>query len=223
MAIQTRVSRSAHPLRLIAIAAFALAVVLTGWRAVSVFSPKAAPASASLQERSLVSLLEPVTGAGQVRLSVNRHSDGSKAYLVLVDGPVPDAGATSTHAPLISDLLTSAAGYNAASDSLTIRQFPFARNLAAGIAPSDIAELSLLLALVALSAGLAFAPYSTSEPAVDLRTPLQAANEIEARQAMYPPPAFDVSIDDATDLATRDAAATASVIRRWMAANDRDS
>ena len=95
-----------------AIAAFA-AFILLGlgiWRASDVFTqPAVGTAAISLEQEKLLHVIEPLTGPGNVRVSVRRSEAGGRDFLVMID--TASSGARDL-GQQIEAILGKAAGFN---------------------------------------------------------------------------------------------------------------
>ncbi len=91
-----------HRMRLLAVVACALALGLTGWRAMETFTlPAAQAGTGSAHEQDLVAVVETVAGRNNVHLTLRRDAAGKRHVLVLVDGAETAAG--PRHTPSFSE------------------------------------------------------------------------------------------------------------------------
>ena len=126
-----------------------LAAGVLSFRAFDLFAnSKTEPVGSSL-EREITYLLEPITGQGDVRVSVSGRTD--RQILVMMNGAVgEDLRALRTQ---VESVLGASLGYNPETDTLTLTQFPFARGVGSSFTLFQIAEftgLSLLTILLLL-------------------------------------------------------------------------
>lgn len=201
--------------RLAALVILAVALALGVWRASSLLTgPDLVHHSPA--EASLAALAEPVTGKGRLRVSMTHNREGGRTVFVLLD-----AGAGPVKADL-ERILTSAAGIDAArGDRLVVEETVFARGLPGRPDGAAWMELGGLGFMAFLAAGIALFPGRS--PAASARE-LAAGhrNEPRAEPVMRPlrPVAAPVP-SDATELARRDPAKAAEVLRGWMQSRDK--
>ncbi|MEO0982579.1 MAG: hypothetical protein AAFX03_07995 [Pseudomonadota bacterium] len=190
-------------LRKLAIAAFALAVCIAGWRAASLSAEAPAPSA-----DPLVSILETVSGAGKTRLSISENANGGRTFLVLIDEPGAPADAIDAR---IESLLRAAAGLNPeAGDRLELQRFPFAAGASSHASAADLIEVAGLVLLAGLAGFIAFAaPRRRPDAEEPARAALAAAEVLEPAR----PPSV---VDLAAEAAARDPKRAAQVIRAWM-------
>ena len=204
------------------ICAFA-ALVLLGlglWRGAEIFTkPAGAPDFISQEQQTLLHVLEPLAGAGNVRLTVRREEGGSRTFLVFVNTA---AGNIRPLAREIETTLVHAAGFSSAKgDALTVREFPFAAGTSAAPQPRELIELGVIALLVFLLSWGAFAPQSAPAERTARKKPKPAANDAAPRPR---PVAVDVTpmpgsqAASAAKSASEDPAGTAKIIRAWMRA-----
>ncbi len=121
--------------RALLLSALAIAACLCLWRGAQVFTADATSlATGSPEEARLAGLLEPVAGAGKVRVSLRKSADGTAHYLVMLDR-TPEEGAELP--ARIQAVIAAAAGYDAAAgDTLSVQQFPFSAGSGRALAPA---------------------------------------------------------------------------------------
>lgn len=207
-----------------AICAFAAFVLLAlgTWRAAEVFTqPAVSDAPISLEQQKLLNVIEPLAGAGNVRINVHRTDAGARDFLVMIDtAGTPARGLGSD----IEAVLTKAAGFSAAAgDTLTVQEFPFAEGASARPQPSELGQLGIMALLVFLLSWGAFAPApSSAAPALVARKKDRKPTTTSTRRPR--PVAVDISSPQASRAATaaqtasENPAETAKVIRAWMRA-----
>lgn len=200
--------------RLIALTALLLAAGLLSLRAYDTFGGAKSEPVGSAIERELTYLLEPVTGAEKVRVSVTGRSD--RTVLVMIDGEMgSDLRAARTQ---IENILIASLGFDPTTDTLTLTQFPFARGVGGSLTALEMAELTGLGLLCALLfAGVLGgqsmpARRQAPEPTVR-REPMMAH-----QPARLPAPATSVGseLGEAANLAESKPNETASVVRNWL-------
>jgi hypothetical protein len=205
-------------LRPLAMLACALALGLLCWRGAALLTGPGAPISASPAEAALADVLAPVAGPGLSRLSVTFNAEGGRTVLLLVDDRAAD------RLPELQRIAPIAAGLiPERGDKLVIETVAFAEGLPGRPDAAAWAELAGLGALVLIAGALAMlagksAPVSQPVTQI-LPAPPPAERPRETPRAVRPvsvvPPA-----DGAVDIARRDPARAAAVVRGWM--TDRD-
>ena len=199
--------------RLIALAALLLAAGLLSLRAYDTFNGVKSEPVGSAIERELTYLLEPITGAEKVRVSVTGRSD--RSVLVMIDGEMgSDLRAARTQ---IENILIASLGFDPASDTLTLTQFPFARGVGGSLTALEIAELTGLGLLCAiLFAGIVTSPSFSvrGEPLA----PTPRREPLVAQPARLPSPVANLGEDmgEAARLAETKPNETASIVRNWL-------
>jgi flagellar biosynthesis/type III secretory pathway M-ring protein FliF/YscJ len=224
-------------LRPLAMLACALALGLLCWRGAALLTGPGAPISASSAEAALADVLAPVAGPGLSRLSVTFNAEGGRTVLLLVDdraaGRLPEL---QRIAPIAAGLIPER------GDKLVIETVAFAEGLPGRPDTTAWAELAVLGALVLIAGALAFLsgrtppqpvpvaqavlagkPAPVSQPVTPiLPAPQPAERPREAPRAVRPvsvvPPA-----DGAVDIARRDPARAAAVVRGWMSSRDENT
>lgn len=199
--------------RLAALAALFLALCLCVWRASSLLT--GAPAEPrSPAEASLTALIDPIAGPGNSRISIAFNAEGGRTVFVLLDAPA---------APLAGDLqriLPEAAGLDfKRGDKLIIEQATFARGLPGRPDAAAWLELGALGLISLISAGIALATlYRAAAPlaAIPAREPERAPADLRAESLRPLKPRAAVPVPEASDLARRDPARAAAVLRGWM-------
>lgn len=200
-------------IRLAALAALFLALSLCVWRASSLLtSPGPEPKSPA--EASLARLIDPVAGPGNSRISIAFNAEGGRTVFVLLDMPA---------APVAGDLqriLPAAAGLDPArGDKLLIEQAAFARGLPGRPDTAAWLELGALGLISLISAGIGLAtlrlpaapPLAAHRPETDRAIPEARGETLRALRPVAPPTAAE-----AGDVAQRDPARGAEVLRSWM-------
>lgn len=205
--------------RLAALAALFLALSLCVWRSSSLLAG-AGTEPRSPAEASLASLIDPIAGPGNSRISIAFNADGGRTVFVLLDAPA---------APMAGDLqriLPEAAGLDfKRGDKLIIEQASFARGLPGRPDTAAWLELGALGLISLISAGIALAtlgqgPATATATASPAREPerLPAEGRLETLRPLRP--AAPAGTTEASDVARRDPARAAAVLRGWM--NDRE-
>ena len=205
-------------IRPMALAGCALAMGLLAWRGVALLTGPGAPVSASPAEAALADILSPVTGPGLSRLSVSYNAEGGRTVLILLDQTavdrIPDL---QRIAPLAAGILPER------GDKLIIETVAFAGGLPGRPDAAAWAELAGLAALVLIGGAIAL---FARPPAPQLvRSPqILPASEPAERPRETPRPLRAVAAAPQTgaaaDIARRDPARAAAVVRGWM--NSRD-
>ena len=201
--------------RALALAAFVIAFGLLAWRCSALLtSDNPLPATATPLEASLMNIIEPVAGPGNARISVNTSANGGRTVLVLLDANA--GGQAST----IEGLVTAAARLDVmAGDLLVMQQAAFAKGAPGRPDAAAYGELSFLALLAGLLGWLAFvlraemvfetveeAPLRTIAP-----TPERALSSTPIRPVRTALPS-----SDAAELARKDPARAADILRGWM-------
>lgn len=200
--------------RALALFAFLLATILGCWRAADIFTTNAPdwqPASAT--EASLMGILEPVAGAGNLRLSVTGDAGSGRTVMILLSSKAADV------APTVERLAESVAMVQPeAGDQLIVEQADFANGHPGQPTTEEWIELGLLSALSILLAWLGFAPAGRPAPEVLTAAPTEPVHtdtaSILPAATRKPMPVLEP--DEAADLARKDPARAASVLRSWM-------
>lgn len=207
--------RSAMPApRALALIAFVLALGLLIWRGNALFNaPTDRWEPASLTEASLLGVLEPVAGEGNVRLTINKGAGKGRKVLILLSSDAAGAsGAIERIATVAADIDPDR------GDHLTIETAEFATSPAGQLTREGWAELSAFGVLCALLAWLGLLPAkpadgrvetSRFEPARTIDPDLQAAPSVPVRKPLPAP-------SEAADLARKDPGKAAEVLRGWM-------
>ena len=210
-----------------AIAAFALLGLAT-WQATDVFTrPVVSEVPISVEQQKLLHVIEPLAGAGNVRLSVRRAGAGSRDFLVMIDTSATAARGLGED---IESILTKAAGFSTANgDTLTVQEFAFAGGVTARPDAQDLAQLGIMGLLVFLLSWGAFAP-APSRAAPDVTSRRKSKrNELEEAPRRTRPVAVDLSpaetsrVSAAAKAAQKNPSETANVIRAWMRNPETDS
>lgn len=203
-----------------AIAAFVLLALAT-WRATDVFTqPVISDAPISVEQQKLLHVIEPLAGAGNVRLSVRRAGAGSRDFLVMVDTSTSAARGLGAD---IEAILTKAAGFSPKNgDTLTVQEFAFAQGASARPGTQDLAQLGIMGLLIFLLSWGAFAPLpSRAAPEVTSRKKSKRQTSVDAPRRPRPV-AVDIGqsepsrVSAAARTAQNNPEETANVIRAWM-------
>lgn len=205
--------------RALLLSALALAACLCLWRGAQAFTTDTSSlTTGSPQETRLAGLLEPVAGAGKVRVSLRAGADGTAHYLVMLDR-TPEEGAQLP--ARIEAVITSAAGYDAAAgDTLSVQQFPFAAGAGTRPEPAALIEIGALAALCALLAGALMSRQASPMPQpVEAPRAETSPVRLSPVRAMAPDMIDDEAgpaLRKAGQAASADPTRAAQVIRRWM-------
>ncbi|MEM9226122.1 MAG: hypothetical protein AAGA24_06370 [Pseudomonadota bacterium] len=201
--------------RILALAALVLAAGLFSVRATAVFTaPQASPAIGTAAEQKVAHLLEPIVGAGQVRVSIHQAGEGPNSFLIIFNRGAAAPTEIETLQKTIDQVLINGAGLVPGQDTVTYLSVPFAA--APGmLTRSQLFELIGLgsLALFILAALLAQMTGAPSRAAP--RRDDEPAPKADAPQII---PARDVddAMSQAAHLAAQDPDRTVTVIRKWM-------
>lgn len=199
--------------RLMALAALILAAGLLSLRAYDLFGTVKSQPVGGAVEQELTYLLEPITGADKVRVSVTGSTP--KIVLVMIDGEfATDLRPLRTR---IETILVASMAFDRERDTLTLSQFPFARGVGRSLTIFQIAELTGLglLCLLLIMAWLApvrrnsvsYAQTSATPPNPTPRQPARLAAPVAER---------DPDLRDASALAEAKPNETAHLVRDWM-------
>ena len=201
--------------RALALAAFVIALGLLAWRGSALLtSDNPLPATATPLEASLMNIIEPVAGPGNARISVNTSVNGGRTILVLLDASA--GGQAST----IESLVTAAARLDVmAGDLFVMQQAAFAKGAPGRPDAAAYAEMSFLALLAGLLGWLTFLPraemvFETVEEAplrTTAPTPERTLTPMPIRPARTALPS-----SDAAELARKDPARAADILRAWM-------
>jgi hypothetical protein len=190
-----------------------LALVLLAWRGSVLLTGPGTPVSASPAEAALSDLISPIAGPGLSRLSVTYNPEGGRTVLILLDDMAADRIPDLQRiAPLAAGILPER------GDRLIIETVAFAGGLPGRPDAAAWAELAGLALLVLSGGALAFLSGKTA-PMPAPGTHIMPAPEpvIERPRALRPVPAAP---DAAVELARRDPARAAAVVRSWMSSRD---
>ena len=207
------ISRGATPsTRAVALAACAVAIGLLAWRGSEVLTrAPASPGPLSQTEASLLAVAEAVAGQGHVRVSVARQSGRGQQVLVLLDekSPIEDA--------VLVNVVRLAAGLSDGDgDRVALQRVPFAPGVTGAPRPSDWAELSLLALLAGMAGWLTLSAGRREAAQVEVVREALPARMMPAPAEPAARPAAPSHTGDAADLARRDPARAADVVRGWM-------
>lgn len=213
---KTADTAQAGRLRPLALLACALALGLLAWRGAALLTGPGAPVAATPAEAALADILTPIAGSGLARVSVAYNAEGGRTVLVLLDD------AAAARIPELERIAPIAAGLiPERGDKLVIETVAFAGGLPRRPDMAAWIELSALAGLALIGGALAVlarapAPVAAA-PSQILPAPQPAERPREAPRALRP---VAVSTDAAADLARRDPARAAAVVRGWMTAKD---
>lgn len=200
--------------RPLAMLACALALGLLCWRGAALLTGPGAPVSASPAEAALADVLVPVAGPGLSRLSVTWNAEGGRTVLLLVDERA------SVRLPELQRIAPIAAGIiPERGDKLVIETVAFAEGLPGRPDAAAWAELAGLGALALIGGALALLSGTSARVSIPTAQILPAPGPIERPRAIRPVAAAPAA-DGAIDLARRDPARAAAVVRGWMTAKD---
>ncbi|MCF6328546.1 MAG: hypothetical protein L3J02_01930, partial [Henriciella sp.] len=150
------------PTRILTLIALFLAAGVLSIRAADLFpAPAQAPQNGSTTEQSLINLLEPVAGAGNIRVSIHGRFD--RTVLVLINGPQVATAASEATTLEIETITKAALALDTARETLTLSQFPFADRPQASLSSLEMAELVGLGLLCALLTVMLIAPPSQAD------------------------------------------------------------
>ena len=202
-------------MRLAALVILAIAVSLGVWRAASLLTGPDLTAR-SPAEASISGLVDPVAGAGRSRVSVTYNSEGGRTVFVLLDSAAGGA------APELRRILPVASGLDTSgADRLIIEQTQFARGLPGHPDSAAWMELGGLGLICLIAAGMAVASLRTRGEIAQSARPRSLPEREEAGPRPEPvrtlrPVAPAPLPADAADVARRDPARAAAVLRGWM-------
>lgn len=203
-------------LRPLALLACALALGLLAWRGAALLTGPGAPVAATPAEAALADILTPVAGSGLARVSVAYNAERGRTVLVLLDdAAAPRIPELQRIAPIAAGLIPER------GDKLVIETVAFAGGLPGRPDMAAWIELAALAGLALIGGALAAlartpAPV-VAAPSQILPAPQPVERPREAPRALRP---VAVSTDAAADLARRDPARAAAVVRGWMTAKD---
>ena len=195
------------------------------WRGAAVFTqPAETPLELTQQQQTLIHVLEPIAGNGNVRVTVRSTGRKTRDILVLFDTTGSDAAQLASD---IEAMLGAAIGFDAtAGDTLTVREFPFVGGSSAAPQMAELAELGVIGLLIFLLSWGAFAPQKYVPEAAPNRS--RSRKLSEDRPPRTRPMAVDLSAPgsksaSAAKTANEDPSGTAKVIRAWMRAPEGQS
>ena len=201
-------------IRPLALLVCALALVLLAWRGSVLLTGPGELVSASPAEATLSEIISPIAGPGLSRLSVAENAEGGRTVLILLDDTAVDRMPDLQRiAPLAAGILPER------GDRLIIETVAFASGLPGRPDTAAWAELAGLAVLVLAGGALAFLSGKTAPVPVQPTQMMPVSDEpvIERPRALRTVPAAP---DAAVDLARRDPARAAAVVRRWMNSQD---
>lgn len=195
------------------------------WRGAEVFSqPADVQSQLSAEQQKLLHVIEPLTGAGNARVTVRKSGKKTRDFLVMIDA---SSGIAQSAPADIEAILINAAGFNAAlGDTLTVRQLAFASGTSANPEAAELIELSVMGLLVFLLSWGAFAP---TRQATETRLRSKNKRSPDNRPPRTRPVAVDLTETpnsktvSAAKTATENPAETANVIRAWMRSSETQS
>lgn len=207
----------AGPMRLLAALACALALGLLAWRGAGLLTQPGPSAAASPAEAALADVLSPVAGPGLSRVSLSWNAEGGRTLLLLIDeSAAPRLGDLQRIAPV-------AAGLSAEKgDRLVIETVTFATGLPGrpGLAAwAELIGLAVLVLLAGLITHLSGRSAPAAAPATQILSapaPMSAERPREPVRTIRPVPAAE----PAAEIARRDPAKAAAVVRGWMRAGE---
>ena len=213
------VQRSAMPsTRVLALFALGIVIVLGCWRAADIFTqPEDEWLPVSAVETSLLGILEPVAGKGNIRLSVGGDGRTGQSVLILLSSDARDAAPTIERLASSAVMLTPAAG-----DQLIIEEADFARGIPGRPTLAGWIELSLYGILCSLLGWMGLRPQPVAiEPAgrslaVRQNPPVEFDGAGAASLPRKPSLLPAAEPDAAASLARKDPARTATILRSWM-------
>lgn len=200
-------------LRLAALVILATALSLGVWRASSLLTePDTAPNTPA--EASIAALVEPIAGPRRARVSLARNPEGGRTVFILLDAAAAPAG------PELQRILPAAAGLHLdRTDRLIIEQTVFARGLPGRPDSAAWMELGGLGLISLIAAGIALVSLRTdvaqSRPR-DAAAPVPADLRPEPVRGLRAVPVA-MAPAEASEVARRDPARAAAVLRGWMA------
>jgi flagellar biosynthesis/type III secretory pathway M-ring protein FliF/YscJ len=201
--------------RALALAAFVIALGLIAWRGNALLTTdNPLSATATPLEASLMNIIEPVAGRGNARISVNMSADGGRTVLVLLDA------AATAQASTVESLVSAAARLDVlAGDLLVMQQVTFAKGAPGRPDAAAYGELSFLALLAGLLGWLAFAPRDDVVVETVEEAPPRTLAPTHDRP-LTPTPVRAVRApfpsSDAVELARKDPARAAEILRGWM-------
>ncbi|MBI1400861.1 hypothetical protein [Hyphomonas sp.] len=203
-------------LRPLALLACALALGLLAWRGAALLTGPGAPVAATPAEAALADILTPIAGPGLARISVAYNAEGGRTLLVLLDdAAAPRIPELQRIAPIAAGLIPER------GDKLVIETVAFAGGLPGRPDMAAWIELAALAGLGLIGGALAVLARTPAPVAAAPSQILPAQQPVERpREALRAQRPVAVSTDAAADLARRDPARAAAVVRGWMTAKD---
>ncbi len=202
--------------RILTLIALFLAAGVLSVRAADLFTaPVQAPQSGSATEQSLINLLEPIAGAGNIRVSI--HGRFERTVLVLFNGPQAATAASEAIMLEIETITKAALALDTTRETLTLSQFPFATTSQASISSLKMAELVGLGLLCALLTVMLISPPGRADAEHKALPQDVTAQPGNLRLVKETPAAqVDTDIDRAAQIAVNDPSGTAQLIRQWI-------
>lgn len=194
-----------------------LVLCLGGWRLNTMLQTQTAPHPQAGLDETLTGLVEPIAGAGNIRISISENAAGQKTGLVVLNALSKDAVAQIEAVKRI--ILTGASIDLEAGDSVVIEQVPFASNMSSGFSTDNMIELGAFVALLALMAMAALksrdgdtASLPRAETSLRAR-PQDIDIETMATKTVASAPR---QTNNLAKTVNEDPAAAAEVLRSWM-------
>lgn len=194
-----------------------LVLCLGGWRLNTMLQTQASPQPQAGLDETLTGLVEPIAGAGNIRISISENAAGHKTALVVLNALSKDAVAQIEVVKRI--ILTGASIDLEAGDSVVIEQVPFASNMSSGLSTDNMIELGVFAALLGLMAMAALKSRDS-----DVASLPQADGSLRARSqsldietmATKTPAGAPRQTKNLAKTVNEDPAAAANVLRGWM-------
>lgn len=127
-----------------------LVLCLGGWRLNTMLQTQAMPQTQAGLDETLTGLIEPIAGAGNIRISISQNAAGQKTALVVLNALSKDAVAQIETVKRI--VLTGANIDLEVGDTVVIEQVPFASSISGGLSTDNMIELGVFVALLGLMA-----------------------------------------------------------------------
>lgn len=205
------ISTKTPTMRILALVALVLATGVFCLRAADLFAPGTqAQTQGSQTEQTVTSLLEAVSGEGNIRVSV--RAGLSKSVLILAN----ESAVSEAMLAEIETITSTALNLDPETDTLTLSRLVFATSPVA-LSQRELLELlglGLVCLLIAGTLLVPAAPIAAAETEASPRDAPPAPNLRLVDQASLSAPNAD--IDRAGQLAQTDPDGTARLLRRWM-------
>lgn len=194
-----------------------LVLCLGGWRLNTMLQTKTMPQTQAGLDETLTGLIEPIAGAGNIRISISQNAAGQKTALVVLNALSKDAVAQIETVKRI--VLTGANIDLEVGDTVVIEQVPFASSISGGLSTDNMIELGVFVALLGLMA-IAAVKNRDSEIASAPQTEASfrarsQSLDIEAEVSKIAPSVPRQTSKLAKSI-NEDPAAAAEVLRGWM-------